>query len=107
MGYTLDNQTLLYIIIALFVVQLFVMRYYVQSSIEESEHKNNKKVIKKLTGQINATFDHYMGGNRQMVQQERIREEHDTRRPHRDDMDSIDDPAEYVEEEDPQAESDE
>lgn len=111
MAYTLDNQTLLYIIIAFFVVQLLVMRYYVQTSIEESNHKNNKKVVKKLTGQISATFDQYMGQNRQAPpQQERGREDApDRRRPaRRDDMDSVEDPAEDVEEEeDPQEESDE
>jgi hypothetical protein len=62
MGFTLDNYTLLYIIIALFVVQLLVTRYYVQWSIEDSGHTNNKKIIKKLSGQINSTFDQYMGG---------------------------------------------
>jgi hypothetical protein len=61
MPFTLDNQTILYIIIALFVVQFLVMRYYVQSTIEASNQKNNKKIVKNLTHQIKSTFDQYMG----------------------------------------------
>lgn len=115
MAYTIENQTLMYIIIAFFVVQLLVMRYYVQGSIEDNNYKNNKKVIKKLTGQIGATFDQYMGGNRltglmQHQSHQQIRDYDDIpdrRSPvRRDDMDSIEDPAEDVEE-DVQEESDE
>lgn len=61
MTFRLDNQTLLYIVIALFVVQFFVMRYYVQSTIGEDLDKNNKKMVKKFSNQINRTFDQYMG----------------------------------------------
>jgi len=97
MAFTLDNQTLLYILIVLFVVQLFIMRYYVQSSIEENNNKNNKKVIKKLTGQISATFDQYMGGNRHLQEKMSDEEMYRKRTSRRDDIDSIEDPAENVE----------
>ena len=99
MAYTLDNQALMYIIIALFVIQYLAMRYYVQTSIEEHKHKNNKKVIKKVTDQNSTTFDQYMGKNGSY--------QHDTghnitpvskrsiqRQRQRNDVDSIEDPAE-------------
>lgn len=57
----MENYTLLYIILALFVIQFIVMRYYVQSSIEDNNSRNNKKIIKKLSGQISSTFDQYLG----------------------------------------------
>ena len=111
MGFKLENHTLLYIIIAFFVVQLLVMRYYVQSSIEDSNHKNNKKIVKKLTGQISTTFDQYMGGNRLPNRVQDVMEREDgmgQRRPdRREDVDSIEDPAENVEEDDVQEESEE
>jgi len=59
----MENYTLLYIIVALFVLQFIVMRYYVQSSIEDNNSRNNKKIIKKLSGQISSTFDQYLGGS--------------------------------------------
>lgn len=106
MGFTFDNQTLLYIIIALFIVQIFVMRYYVQSSIEASQQDNNKKLIKRLTGQIGSTFEQYMGNqNKQhQIRQEmvsdpkysNIRGEMGRRSNRNQDMDSINDPADDV-----------
>lgn len=104
MAFTLDNHTLLYIIIALFVVQLLVMRYYVNSSIDDANHKNTKKIIKKLSGQISVTFDQYMGNNKQNVQQEkeyvdRRRVENrrvESRQVINNIDDSIDDPAEDI-----------
>ena len=99
-GFALDNQILLYIIIALFIVQFFVMRWYVQASIEDSQHKNNKKIVKRVTDQIGSTFDRYMGGgvkpstSRQDTQNgvQRVR-----RNKYRE-MDSIDDPADDIDE---------
>ena len=92
------------------------MRYYVQLSIEDNNHKNNKKVIKKLTGQISATFDQYLGknGNGNMNRQPPLQQKRgyddgggdDRRRLNRrHDMDSVEDPAEDVEEEDHQDDS--
>ena len=61
MGLTLDNQTLLYIILGLFIIQIFVIRYYVQSTVESRIQSNNKKVTKSFTGCIDTTFDKYIG----------------------------------------------
>lgn len=100
-GLTFDNQTLLYIIIALFIVNFFVMRWYVQSSIETSQHSNNKKLIKKLTDHIGSTFDQYMGAN--MKHQNRQETREDPRRRynrHQRDVDSIDDPVDDIDHDD-------
>jgi hypothetical protein len=101
MGFTLDNQTLLYIVIALFIVQFLVTRYYVNSAVEDGVHKNNKKMIKKLTHQIGSTFDHYVGGGGQGAGGQPHSGDHSVNGPRRSrggysgqDMDSIDDPAE-------------
>jgi len=104
-GFALDNQNLLYIIIALFVVlivQLFVMRWYVNASIEDAQHKNNKKIVKRVTDQIGSTFDRYMGGgNSKHPSQSRQDTQNGVQRVRRNkyrDMDSIDDPADDVDE---------
>ena len=81
MGFTLDNQTLLYIVIAFFIVQFLIMRYYVNSTVEDNTHKNNKKIVKKMASHIGATFEEYMGRTKG-------REE---------EVDSVDDPAEEEE----------
>ena len=64
MNLNLSNQTLLYIIIGLFIVQFVVMRYYVNSTIDQEKHTNNKKIIKQMTEQINSTFDKYADKSR-------------------------------------------
>ena len=64
MNLNLSNQTLLYIIIGLFILQFVVMRYYVNSTIEQEKHTNNKKIIKQLTEQINSPFDKYADKSR-------------------------------------------
>lgn len=35
------------------------MRYYVNSTIDQEKHSNNKKIIKQMTEQINSTFEKY------------------------------------------------
>lgn len=57
----LDNQTLLYIIIAICIIHFFAMRYYVRLTIKTDLERNNKKIVKKLSGKISSTFDRYMG----------------------------------------------
>lgn len=103
MGFTLDNYTLLYIIIALFIVQLLITRYYVISTVEASEHTNNKRIVRKLSGQINSTFDQYMGGHndnqeKQVPMRVQRRSKHE--------IDSIEDPAEDYDENNIQDEQD-
>ena len=102
-GFTFDNQTLLYIIIALFIVNFFVMRWYIQSSIETNQHSNNKKLIKRFTDHIGSTFDQYMGGNMKHGRQETRQEtREDPRRRynrHQRDVDSIDDPVDDIDDE--------
>src|SRR5437016_1418202 len=101
MTFPFDNQTLLYVIIAFFVVQIFITRYYVNTSIEDNNRINNKKIIKKISGQVSTTFDQYMGNRLKSnpdVHQEKPhhdRNQHaNHKRPY--DMDSIVDPAENV-----------
>ena len=77
MPFNLDNQTLLYVIIGLFVVQLIIMKYYTQYNIEESLHRNNKKLVKKLATQVNDTFEQYMGRNRGVNEESKHREVED------------------------------
>lgn len=121
MGFTMDNQTLLIIMIVLFVLQFLIMRYYVQSTIEENNHKNNKKIIKRLTEQISTTFDQYMGGDPRhtnvqqapgqylrtsgVSRQQNYGEKERSRKT--EDVDSIEDPAEHIDEEVRQNETDE
>lgn len=121
MAFTLDNQTLLYIILILCVVQFVVMRYYVQSSVDDSISRNNKKITKKISSQIGTTFDKYMGSASTSVHRGHDQDadyqeyEHPPQRRHsghhrrsRVDEDSIDDPAEDIEEElDPDQEQEE
>lgn len=59
----LDSLTILYIIIALSIVQFLLMRYYVASSLETEIHHNNKRLIKRMTGQIQTTLQQHLGGN--------------------------------------------
>lgn len=56
----LNNQTLLFIIIAVFIIQIIIMKYYVQSYVSEDLDKNNKRMIKKISNQIDSTFDQYI-----------------------------------------------
>lgn len=57
----LDSLTLLYVIIALSIVQFMLMRYYVASNLETEIHQNNKKIIKRVTGQIQTTLQQHLG----------------------------------------------
>ena len=61
MNLEIENQTLFFIIIGVFIVQFLVIRYYVLNTIEQENRINNKKMIKKVSNQINSTFDEYMG----------------------------------------------
>lgn len=61
MNINIENQTLLYIILGVFVVHLLVMRYYVIYTVEKENKKSNKRLIKKVSKQINTTFEQYMG----------------------------------------------
>ena len=63
MGFELDNKTLLYVTIGLFIVQFIIMIYYVPYTVDKENKNNNKKLIKKLSGHINSTFDEYIGSN--------------------------------------------
>lgn len=100
MTFTLDNQTILYIIIGLFIVQLLIMKYYVQSAIDDGNHRNNKKIIKKMSEQIGMTFDQYMGGNRSNNERNDTRDNDNRKRSGygkpREDIDSIEDPADDI-----------
>jgi len=57
----IDNQTLLYIVIVLSIIQFLLMRYYVSSSLEAESHQNNKKIIRRMTGQIQTTLQQHLG----------------------------------------------
>lgn len=95
MGLTLDNQTLLYIIIGLFVIQIFIVRYYVQSTVES----NNKKVTKSFTGCIDTTFDKYVGKKSHLshssksIPKYQKRDHKKDQRIKKNEIDSIEDPA--------------
>lgn len=95
MGLTLDNQTLLYIIIGLFIVQIFVIRYYVQSTVESRINSNNKRFRKALTGDIDTTFDKYVGrNNRTHPRYQKVGQTNQRMDYHKNDgIDSIEDPA--------------
>jgi len=87
----IDNQTLLYIVIALAIVQFLLMRYYVSSSLESEFHQNNKKIIRRVTGQMQTTLQQHLGGgdisSPQNIQYERIpQKEMEMRRPRIDRM---------------------
>ena len=101
MGLTLDNQTLLYIIIGLFIIQIFVIRYYVQSTVESRIQSNNKKVTKSFTGCIDTTFDKYVGKRSHPRYQKVHRTEQKKRQPvnMNEGIDSIEDPADNEENE--------
>jgi hypothetical protein len=86
MGYTFDNQTLLYIIIFLFIGNIILCRYYVNSSIENSQ----KKTIKKINKTITATFDQYT------AKPEPVKPQYQPM-PSRKQEDSLDDPADDIE----------
>lgn len=87
MPLNLDNQVLLYIIAIVFIIQFIITKYYVSYNIDTAMKKNNKRLIKKLSGQINSTFDEYMGSNNteQVI--------HQSPNNNNNDLDSIDDPA--------------
>lgn len=98
MGFTLDNNMIMYIMIFLLVIQFLISKYYMSSMIEKSHQHNNKKIVKKLTQQINATFDQYMGNGRTNVRDKHVTiSSDDTRKQPKNntniDMDSIEDPA--------------
>ena len=96
MPLNLDNQVLLYIIAIVFIIQFIITKYYVSYNIDTAMKKNNKRLIKKLSGQINSTFDEYMGPNTEhIIQQDQDpQQEYNTHNTvNNDDVDSIDDPA--------------
>lgn len=93
MAFSVDNQTLLYIVIGLFIVNILVMRYYVNSSIDDSLHRNNKKITKTVTKQIDMLFEKYVGSQ----QQQQPQYENTRSRKYKQEEDSIEDPAEKME----------
>lgn len=98
MGFTLDNNMILYITIFLLVVQYLILKYQTSSMIEKSQQHNNKKIVKKLTQQINATFDQYMGNGRTNIRDKHVTfSQDDTKKQMKGntnaDIDSIEDPA--------------
>jgi len=98
MNLDMENQTLLYIIIGVFIVQFLILRYYVLNTVEKENKKNNKRLIKKVSKQINFTFDKYMGNsigidNIPNIQQPIVSQNNDNI-----DIDSIDDPADDIDE---------
>lgn len=102
MTFTLDNQTLLYIVIALLIVNFLIMRYYLLSLVEDQQNKNNKRIIKKVSMQLSSTLDQYLGNttNHQMRHIDNMRCANGqcrvVRRPTLvpQESDSVDDPAE-------------
>lgn len=85
-----DNKTILILLSIIIVLQILAIRYYVASSIEDAQSRNNKKIIKKITGEINTTFDQYIGQPKQIEQN--YQQEYHPSQNHRD-IDSINDPA--------------
>jgi hypothetical protein len=80
MGYSPDNQTLFYIIIVAFVVNILITRWYCDSS--------SKKHIKTITKKINNIFDQYATKQYQSNQSKQPKQTMQA--------DSIDDPAEDI-----------
>jgi type III secretory pathway component EscR len=60
MNIKLDNKTILFIVISLFILQLLIMRYYVNKTIEEEIKNNNKKMVRKISKQISMIFREYL-----------------------------------------------
>jgi len=102
MNLEFDNQTLLYIIICICVIQFFIMRYYVLNTIEQENKKNNRRLIKKVSKQINTTFDEYIGVSNNGNTMSQLQPEQETNQHHINqnnaDIDSIDDPVDELEE---------
>jgi hypothetical protein len=99
MNLGIENQTILYIIIAILIFQVIATRYYVLNTIEQENRKNNKKLIKKLSKQINTTFDEYMGNSgtpNTMTQMNNIHNRPTNQNTI--DDDSIDDPIDDIDE---------
>ncbi len=63
MPFALDNQTMIYIIIGIAVIEFFVCKYFVRHVMETEIQKNNKKILKKVTDQITTTFRQYVNVN--------------------------------------------
>lgn len=80
MGYSPDNQTLFYIIIVLFVVNILITRWYCDTS--------SKKHIKTITKKINGIFDQYATKQYQSNQSKQSKQTVQA--------DSIDDPADDI-----------
>ena len=57
----INAQTLIGIVLICVAMQFLLIRYYVSSSILANNHTNNKKIIRKISEQIDRTFDQYMG----------------------------------------------
>lgn len=58
--FTFETQIILLVIIVLFAIQYAICKYQLNSVVECEIHKNNKKLIKKMTDQIAASFEQYM-----------------------------------------------
>jgi hypothetical protein len=65
MSIELNVPTLIGIALIWVVVQFLVTRYYVASSIHANNQTNNKKIVRKISEQIDRTFDQYMGNGRE------------------------------------------
>lgn len=103
-----DSQTLFFIMIGLFIVQFLIMRYYVSSSQEIEINRNNKKMLKKMTEQIQTTLQQHLAvhnvesvnsthqriPHRDMRVQKHQRRDHQEVEEENDNMDSMDDPVE-------------
>ena len=88
---SLDTQTLLFLIIILFIIQIFIMAYYVKNTVEFENTNMGRKILKRVQMQINNTFDKYMGTGGTL--DENI-DEHNIAniKMRKHDMDSLDDP---------------
>jgi truncated hemoglobin YjbI len=89
---SLDNQTLLYLIIGCTIVTLLVMHYYVNLVIDKKICKNNKKMVKKVSDEIKDTFKQYIGSRHTEEKQKRSRRHHHHAQRDDSDQDSINDP---------------
>lgn len=58
--FTFETQIILLVVIVLFAIQYAFWKYQLNSFVEVEIHKNNKKMIKKMTDQISASFEQYL-----------------------------------------------
>ena len=89
MGYSPDNQTLFYIIIVVFVVNILITRWYCDTS--------SQKHIKTITKKINGIFDQYATKQYQSNQSNQSKQTKQSKQSKQTvQADSIDDPAEDI-----------